>query len=586
MDNVVLVRSREDCKDLLDRFHHVGTTKPFPEVPYSLLITGQESEEVTEILKALPHDKNLVELLVTNVTGKLSIQNVFNGKYSSITKIAFINCGLQTLPETFDTHFPDVQHLVLTGNAIKVVPSCVGNLFNLRSICISHNSLEKLPDTVGELHNLRELYCAHNKLRTLPATLSGLSGSLLRVDVRYNPISTLPPALATFARKASEFLCCDTNLANARKEDSAGHFNELKEGTFAVVNLFGKPSVGKAALARTIVSHIKVHEIRVEKTAGIQIKPHQTEEFKFKIFDTAGDADFLETHLLFTSPDNLYLNVFNLATKGIHGKADGHQLGHLVMWLNSIFVRASNSKSVHVCTHADANIPHPSSLKIGIVQKYPTSECGGTPVIKARKRAPVVQARKVFEVAPDTTRKWMDVLEELLRVVNQRGKLPVIKKEEARRPAERSGVTDYNKSCLMLNASASADHTVYHERVPDVVILDPQWLAVELCAPISFNQDWFGDGILKLTDLERASSGDILPEGGLVVHSLCEQLDECFCFFRPGFPLALLIPKMQRNERQEDGGCAGKKTTSAAEGSCWNSKDNALVGELCIKLDD
>ena len=31
MDNVVLVRSREDCKDLLDRFHHVGTTKPFPE---------------------------------------------------------------------------------------------------------------------------------------------------------------------------------------------------------------------------------------------------------------------------------------------------------------------------------------------------------------------------------------------------------------------------------------------------------------------------------------------------------------------------------------------------------------------------
>lgn len=456
MDTVVLVISREDCKDLLYRFHHVGTTKPFPEVPYSLLITGQGSEEVT--------------------------------------------------------------------------------------------------------------------------------------DVRYNPTSTLPPALATFARKASEFLCYNnpliTNLANARKEDSAGYFNELKEGTFAVVNLFGKPSVGRTALARTIVSQIKVHEIRVEKTAGIQIEPLQTEEFKFKIFDTAGDADFLETHLLFTSPDNLYLNVLvNLATKGIHGKAD-IQLGHLVMWLNSIFVRASNSKSVHVCTHADANIPHPSSLKIGIVQKYPTSECGGTPVIKARKRAPVVQARKVFEVAPDTTRKWMDVLEELLRVINQRGKLPVIKKEEARRPAERSGVTDYNKSCLMLNVSASADHTVYHERVPDVVILDPQWLAVELCAPISFNQDWFGDGILKLTDLERASSGDILPEGGLVVHSLCEQLDECFCFFRPGFSLALLIPKMQRNERQEDGGCAGEKTTSAAEGSCWNSKDNALVGELCIKLDD
>ena len=357
MDNVVLVRSSKECREILKKFQRGSiTNEAFPEVkvPYSLLITSLRSNEVKEVLKALPHDTELSELVVTNVRGKLSLQNVFDGQYPSISKLAFINTELEMLPEKLDKHFPNVKDLLLMNNRLR-----------------------HLPATVGQLRHLKGLYCAHNKLTTLPATLSELSDSLEVVDVRHNSINTLPTAIVSCVRQLREFHCFNNPLSNqlsSVKEDIVRYLEELQEGT-ALNNrvklvVVGEERAGKSTLVGALKSKNGICRAEPNKTNGIDINTVKIKGIEFEIYDTAGDADFLETHLLFTSPDCLYLNTFNLATIGLEGKT-GSQLGRLQMWLNSIYARAPNSRNLIVGTHAD-NAKYSDHVKAGVKRRLET----------------------------------------------------------------------------------------------------------------------------------------------------------------------------------------------------------------------
>ena len=672
MDNVVLVRSSKECKEILEKFQRVSmTNQAFPEVkvPYSLLITSQRSNEVKEVLKALPHDRRLLELIVTNVRGKLSLQNIFHGQYPSISKLAFINTGLEMLPETLHKHFPNVKDLILTNNAIKTVPDCVGNLASLQSLQISRNHLINLPTTVGQLRNLKGLYCAHNKLTTLPATLSDLSGLLERVDVSHNSINTLPTAIVSCVRQLRAFYCFNNPLSNqlsSVKEDIVRYLEELREG-IALNNrvklvVVGEESAGKSTLVRALRSKDGVCRDPVKKTDGIDIDTLKIKGIEFEIFDTAGDADFLETHLLFTSPNCLYLNVFNLAALGIEGET-GSQLGRLQMWLNSIYTRAPNSRNLIVGTHADdvkyhyfmkediekrlkaileearephqqrfqeervedcfvcldnfqfemktkhtkhkksrqakndpqgdqpinieeeesdpynevhgeagsqsngksseiANIPHVVGFHgVSSTKKYPFRPFGKNESIDKLKQALVIQAKEIIEKFPKTPEKWMDVRDNLARFSAQKETVPVISVEEVKRRGIQHGVTDEAKFSLMLRLFSNTGNIIYHEKVSDDVILDPQWLAKQLCTLITFRENnYFEDGTLMVVKLKELWQH--IPEQHheqilkLFRHfNICFPIDETRELFPCRLPLGMPSPSLwppvpKKEERQ------------------------------------
>ena len=358
----MLVKDRKVGAEVLKRFQR-GVIKdlfcPAPEASYCLLIIGQLSNEVTQILKTLPRDKNLSEVVVTNVNGNLSLENVFQGEYPSITKLAFINCGLKRIPDTFAKHFPNARILSLANNRLKAIPDCVGDLVNLQSLQISHNKLETCPETIGQLSQLKKIYCAHNKLTTLPATLANLSDSLKVVDMRHNAIRSLPTAVTSLVGQLMQFQCSNNPLTKQvgnSKKDVVNYLEELQEGIASNKEIklvvVGEQTVGKTTLVKALRSTSGTCKDVVDKTDGIEITNLEINDIKFKIFDTGGDADFLETHLLFTSPDCLYLNVFNLATTDIEGNT-GSQLGRLQRWLNSIYTQAPTSRNLIVGTHAD-----------------------------------------------------------------------------------------------------------------------------------------------------------------------------------------------------------------------------------------
>ena len=655
MDSVMLVKSSGECKEILEKFRHGNVTKEV-KVPYCLLITSLHSSEVREVLKALPHDTELIELVVTNINGKLSLKNVFDGKYYSISKLAFINTGLHMLPEELDKYFPNVKDLLLTNNEIKTIPDCVGNLASLQSLHISRNRLETLPATVGQLRNLKGLYCAHNKLTTLPDTLSELSDSLERVDVSHNSIVTLPTAIASCVRQLTTFLCFNNPLSNkvsSVKEEITQYLEGLREGIASnnrvKLVIVGEESAGKSTLVGALRSKDGVCRAKPIKTNGIDINTLEINGIEFEIFDTAGDADFLETHLLFTSPDCLYLNVFNLGATGIEGKT-GSQLGRLQMWLNSIYTQAPNSRNFIVGTHADdakygdhmktdieerlkailqksckahqkrflkervaecfvcqgnfqfgrqtrrakgdkpinieeeesqpcsevhgdaephkndesleiANIPHIVGFHgVSSTKKYPFRPIGKNKSINKLKKALVIQAKEIIERFLKTPQKWMDVHDDIRRFSTQKQMVPVMSEQEVRERGIQHGVTEKSQITPMLRLFSNTGDFIHHDRVSDRVILNPQWLAEQLCILITFKKEYFEDGILLLVKMNELW-GHIPKQHREEILKLFRHFNICFrvdetselfpCRLPLGMPSPSFWPPIDKDEERQ-----------------------------------
>ena len=559
-----------------------SSEQPLREKPYSLIIS-RPAKEVKDIMRAVQADPNLEALSITNVSGTLTVEGVFQGTYPTITKLGFINCGIRSLPENLHRHFPNVQELVLSRNKIKKLPKDFGKFTSLHSFRINHADLQELPDSVGELSNLHDLNCAHKKLKTLPRTLVKLS--LVRIDVRDNAITTLPTIMADRLERLVSFQCSRNpltkNLGSDKKEDLVSYLQELSEGVVdnreVKLAVVGEEGVGKTTLIQALRENSEVCTENVEKTDGIGITSIQIEGITLRVFDTAGDVDFLETHLLFTSRKCLYLHVYNLAGLDFDAQA-GVQLGRLEMWLKAIHAHAPDSMNLIVGTHADctiygkhmaaatrkqldgllhkslsahrerwkdnpekdcllcqvicslaqsspcanegpservptdsdslqANIPHVvGCCEVSSVQRYPakftSAVFGGNPNIAKLKSSLADSAKKLLKDAPETPKKWEDILQHWRWAA--RDTSPVLRTDEARQIAKRIGVPEETQFLLMLHFFSNTGQIVYHEDVPDAIVLDPQWLADQLRKFVSFTKEQW---IFTQDDLRDAFGG-------------------------------------------------------------------------------
>ncbi|MCX6987716.1 MAG: leucine-rich repeat domain-containing protein [Chlamydiae bacterium] len=98
---------------------------------------------------------------------------------------------LKMLPTQFLLNLTHLNHLDLSGCALKVLPDTISKLKNLRHLNLSGNELRSLPDSIGSLANLEGLFVSNNQLQALPDTIGEL-GALIWLDAEYNRISHLP----------------------------------------------------------------------------------------------------------------------------------------------------------------------------------------------------------------------------------------------------------------------------------------------------------------------------------------------------------------------------------------------------------
>ena len=624
--------SPEDCQGLLE-MGRFSSEQPLREKPYTLIIS-RPSNEVKDIMRAVQADPYLEELSITNVSETLTLEGVFQGTYPTITKLGFINCGIRSLPGNLHRHFPNVRELVLSRNKINKLPKDIGKFACLYSFRINHTDLQELPDSVGELSNLHDLNCAHNKLKTLPNTLAKLR-SLVRLDVRDNAIRTLPTTVSDLLTRSDAFHLWGNplvkNLGSDKKEDVAVYLQGLREGVVenkeVKVAVVGEERAGKTTLIQALRENSEVCTENVEKTDGIGITSIQIEGITLRVFDTAGDVDFLETHLLFTSLNCLYLHVYNLAGLGFDVQA-GVQLGRLEMWLKAIHAHAPESMNLIVGTHADsakygkhmaaatvkqlygllhkalrahrerwkdnpekdcllcqvicspgqsslcaaedpservptytdslqANIPHVvGRCEVSSVKMYPAKLesffFGGNPNIAKLKRSLADSARKLLKDAPQTPKKWEDILQHWRWAA--RDTSPVLRTDEARQIAKRFGVPEEAQFLLMLHFFSNTGQIVYHKDVPGTIVLNPQWLADQLRKFVSFTKEQW---IFTQDDMRNAFGGTYGESQQRIIQlfrhfRICFQLKDGSELFPGRLPVGIPSPPLWPDAPDKD----------------------------------
>ena len=230
-----------------------------------------------------------------------------------------------------------------------------------------------------------------------------------------------------------------------------------------------------------------------------------------------------------------------------------------------------------------ANMPHIVGYhRVSSVKKYPYKVLGKNSSMQKLRTSLGRQAEKVLEDLPKTPEKWMDVRKNLSSHSTQNKENPVLSKKEVQEKAAQYGVTKEEKFALMLRFFNNVGHLVHHEKVPDTVVLDPQWLGDRLSSLLSFKQDWLEDGILTHEDLERAWESINEETRAEVLHlfrhfKICFPVDdkrELFpCRLPVGQPNPSIWPPMpEKAERQ-------------VSYMCWFSfVSNVLFPEIIVEV--
>ena len=122
------------------------------------------------------------------------------------------------------------------------------------------------------------------------------------------------------------------------------------------ISLVGRERAGKTTLAKALQSSTGICDDNVDiaKTDGLEISDINLENIKLRMFDLAGDIDFIETHTMFISEGTLYLAVFDLRSFSIN--SNSNFFGRIEVWLSSIYAQAPQSRVILVGTHADGEM--------------------------------------------------------------------------------------------------------------------------------------------------------------------------------------------------------------------------------------
>ena len=302
--------------------------------------------------------------------------------------LTFINSNLKHVPR-----FKTLTRLALSGCNVGDFNN-LGMLTELKVLTISDSSLSELPDSLQNCKNLRQLNVTNNKsLVNIPSWIMSLPIELLSIG--NNSITELPELLPKTLRvllmqnnrvkRLSPLIARLTNLshillhgnplefpqlsiAKSKTKDLLKYLKAFLSNTVpndtVKISLVGQERVGKSTLLEAVKSPtgICVDADSVVKTDGLEISDVTIRDLNFRIFDLAGDIDFMETHTMFVSEGTIFLAVFDLRMYSLNS-LNSYAFGRVEIWLASIYAQAPNSPVILVGTHADGEMISVSLLE-------------------------------------------------------------------------------------------------------------------------------------------------------------------------------------------------------------------------------
>ena len=168
----------------------------FHTVPASIahLDSLLELKLSTENLLSLPDEigqlKELRSLTLWG-TGQLTSLPESIGELTNLETLSLHNTGLTHLPERIG-ELTNLKVLEIQNANLTTLPESILQLTSLTELRLTQNKLTHLPDTFGNLEHLQWLNLSGNYLTSLPESIFKPGGTLIRVSINGNKLSSLP----------------------------------------------------------------------------------------------------------------------------------------------------------------------------------------------------------------------------------------------------------------------------------------------------------------------------------------------------------------------------------------------------------
>ena len=313
------------------------------------LETGSELIEFLKVLRRYEKEEcGVLNMVFLNCKDHLDTIDVFD--LPCVKQMSFINCQLKRIPcftsvtglsisggrvESYDdlVKFTDLEVLTLSDLNLSGLPGVLQGCQKLRYLNVNNNkNLVQLPIWIASLP-LEYLALHGNGLCDIPELLPK---SLKVLMIQNNRIKRISPFLANL--RCLSLVCLHGNplifpelsIAKSKTRELLAYLKSFLTNTIrndtVKISLVGQEEVGKSTLLQAIKSATGICDETgsIFKTDGLEISNITLNDLNFRVFDLAGDIDFMETHTMFISEGTLFLAVFDLRMYTLHSVSYTH----------------------------------------------------------------------------------------------------------------------------------------------------------------------------------------------------------------------------------------------------------------------
>ncbi|XP_066932395.1 uncharacterized protein [Clytia hemisphaerica] len=298
----------------------------------------------------IPYMPSIKSLALYSTTAE-SYTNLSLRKIKSLETLTIYDSKLTNLPSNLH-ECKNLRYLNINNcKRLQHLPTWIKDL-PLENLILNDNNLNELPELLPR--TLHVLNIQNNNIKKLSPLLAQCE-KLTSINLHGNPL-VFPELSIAIKSKTSDLLAYLKAFLN----------NTIPNKTLKI-SLVGQEQVGKSTLLQAIKSNTGLCEdtSSIIKTDGLEISDVQLRDLNFRIFDLAGDIDFIETHTMFISEGTLFLAVFDLQMFSLSlNTLDPYAFGRIEVWLSSIFAQSPNSRVILIGTHADAEMITSSLLDL------------------------------------------------------------------------------------------------------------------------------------------------------------------------------------------------------------------------------
>jgi adenylate cyclase len=148
------------------------------------------NNEYTTLPPSTQHIQSLEHL---NISGNRlrDLDHAHLEEIAGLRTLRAINNKLESIPDSFATHFHHLTTLFISNNSFTKFPMVICDIVSLAYLDISFNKIQMFPDEIGQLTNLIGLFAIANRITgSLPSSMMNLT-KLQELDIRQNLITDL-----------------------------------------------------------------------------------------------------------------------------------------------------------------------------------------------------------------------------------------------------------------------------------------------------------------------------------------------------------------------------------------------------------